>query len=399
MTRALSNPELISLAAGFVDQPTLPYEATKRAFEALWADEKTARQSLQYGSNDGYLPLRETLLARLSQYDGHTYDDVSVDQMMITSGSNQLLHLLSDSLIDPGDYVICSAPTYFVYMGILQDIGARAYGVEMDDNGMIPESLEAALEQLDAAGELHRVKAIYLVSYFDNPSAMTTSLERRHQIVDIAQRYSREHRIYVIEDAAYRELRFGVADIPSTFSCDEQHETVIYTATFSKSFSPGIRVGWGIFPRELQKTISNLKGNIDFGSPNFSQQLIYQMIQLDLFDDHIHSLQQNYARKCKAMVDAAEKYLRPIDGVDWFEPNGGLYLWLKLPEHIAAGGDGPLFDMAVSKGMLYVPGEYCFPEEGVGIKKNTIRISFGVQDSPEIERGVQLLAEAITELI
>jgi len=399
MTRALGNPKLISLAAGFVDQATLPVAEMRKAFDALWADPDEARQALQYGTTEGHRPLREKLLAHLQEGDGQTYQDVSIEQFVVTSGSNQQLHLIADTLLDPGDMVICTAPTYLVFMGVLEDVGAKAFGVDMDDAGMVPESLEAALEQLDAQGELGRVKAIYLVSYYDNPSGMTTSVERRQQIVEIAHRWSREQRIHIIEDAAYRELRFDGPDIPSTFSFDEDHETVIYTTTFSKPFAPGIRLGWGVFPKELIDAVTNLKGNIDFGSPNLNQHLLVKIMELGLYEPHIEMLRKNYARKKTAMVNAADKYLRPLSGMSWFEPHGGLYLWLTLPEHIAAGPDGRLFDLALEKGVLYVPGQYCFPELGAGVKKNTIRLSFGVQESDLIDKGVELLAEAIGELM
>ena len=401
MTRALGNENLISLAAGFIDNETMPIEVTQQAVAAMMADEQTAKLALQYGENQGHAPLREIILDRLRTADQKSYQDIELDQVIITPGSNQLLHLIANTLLDEQDIVMCASPTYFVFMCALEDLGAVSFGVKSDENGMVPESLDAALAKLQAEGELHRVKAIYLVSYFDNPAGMTTSPERRQQIVEIADRYSEiaGHRIFILEDAAYRELRFDNNDTNSVFSFDEQHESVIYAGTFSKSLSAGIRVGWGIFPKELADKISFLKGNLDFGAPHFSQMMVAKILEMDLYDSHVERIRQNYARKQKLMLDAADKHLQPIDGVTYHRANGGLYLWLTLPESIAAGDDGKLFDLCLERGLLYVPGEFCFPNQGEPIQKNTIRLSFGVLDGPPIEDGIKILADSIRELV
>ena len=264
---------------------------------------------------------------------------------------------------------------------------------------MIPEALEEQLQQLEAAGELDRVKAIYITSYYSNPSTATLSASRRPQVVELAQRYSRRHPIYVIDDAAYRDLRYEGTRRPVCAHSIPSGETVIMAQTFSKCFSPGIRVGYGILPEQLVEPVLSQKGNIDFGAPNFSQHLIWKVLERGVLRRTLShacapATRQNF-RPCSAQPTNIWRASREFRGV---EPTGGLYVWLKLPEHLAAGPSGPFLDASVAAGVLYVPGEYCFPSEGVPVRKNTIRLSFGVQTEAGIRRGIAALGQAIRDV-
>jgi 2-aminoadipate transaminase len=396
MRLALARPELISLAAGFVDQASLPVAEARAALEAVLGDVSDGRSALQYGTNAGYLPLRQAVLERLLAADGNCWKHrPTVDRVILTAGSNQLLHLVGEVLLDAGDIVLCAAPTYFVYLGLLNSVGARAVGVAIDDEGMIPEALAAELERRKRAGELPRVKAIYVTSYFENPSTVTLSLARRGQIVELAKRYSGPAPIYVIDDAAYRKLRYAGDDLPSLGSFDDDGTTVIVAETFSKSFSPGVRVGWGVLPAELVGAISNLKASIDFGSPNFNQHLMSAVLKRGLFEPHVATLRAAYRVKLEAMLGAMGEYLSGIPGLRWKRPSGGLYVWLELPDGMEAGPGGTLIEHALAEGVLYVPGEYCYPAEGEAGRKDRIRLSFGVQSAAQIRRGIEALAKAI----
>ena len=398
MHLALARGDLISLAAGFVDQATLPTEEVAEAVTRLMADPGLARRALQYGTTPGNPQLRSLVLDRLSRADGRTLSathGLTIDRVVMTAGSNQLLHLVGETLLDAGDIVLCASPSYFVFLGMLGNQGARAIGVATDEHGIIPEALEEELRRRDRAGELERVKAIYVTSYFDNPTSITLAADRRPKIVDIAKRWSRRGKIYVIEDAAYRPLRYEGDDLPSLFGYDEAADTVILAETFSKSFSPGIRVGWGFLPAELVEPLCAQKGNIDFGSPNFAQHLMAEVLEQGSFDEHVAKLRASYRTKRDAMLEAADEHLSPLEGVHWLRPGGGLYVWLQLPAEIDTGPAGPLFDRAVEEGMLYVPGEYCYPREGEPVRHNMIRLSFGVQTPEAIRQGVRALARAI----
>jgi 2-aminoadipate transaminase len=241
------------------------------------------------------------------------------------------------------------------------------------------------------------------VSYYDNPAAVTLSLERRPQIVEIAERFSRRvgHRIRVIEDAAYRELRYAGEDLPSLRAFDPQGDTVIVAQTFSKSFSPGIRVGWGFLPRDLVQPVCDVKGVVDFGSPNFAQHVMAQVLESGKYEPHVRTLRDAYHTKLNAMLKAADEHLASIPGVHYLRPTGGLYVWLTLPAHIDTSLRGPLFNLAMEEGMLYVPGEYCYPAgdlDGRSAPQNTIRLSFGVQSPERIALGMAALGRAIRRL-
>ncbi len=410
MARALAAPQLISLAAGFVDQHTLPVDETRQALDAILGDTTDAQAALQYGTTHGFAPLRDTIRQRHLEADGgdDSQPAIELDQVVLTAGSNQLLHIVSESLLDPGDIVLCASPTYFVYLGTLQNLGARAVGVAVDQQGIVPESLDETFRGLEADGQLPRVKAIYVVTYYDNPCGLTVPAQRREQIVEIAQRWSQRRNemiggenggpIYVIADDAYRQLRYAGDDVVSMRRFDPTGETVVQTGTFSKCYSPGVRVGWGILPKALVDPVHNQKGNLDFGSPNFAQHLMHQVLRQGLLEPHIERLRTGYQAKLTAMLDACTEHLSGIPGVHWIEPQGGLYVWLTLPEDVDTGPKGRLFDLALDEGMLYVPGQFCYPAEGMGVRHNTIRLSFGVQPAPRINEGIQKLAGAIARL-
>ena len=202
------------------------------------------------------------------------------------------------------------------------------------------------MRHFERRGELERVKAIYVTTYFDNPTSVTLSPARRAELVELAERWSRRSKIYLIEDAAYRALRYAGDDLPSLRSFDTTGETVIAAETFSKSFSPGIRVGWGILPPALVEPVASLKGNFDFGSPHFNQRLMAAVLDLGLLDEHIARLASGYQRKLAAMLAAADAFLSDIPGVHWHRPTGGLYVWLRA----ARGTGGDLWRAVVAGG-------------------------------------------------
>ena len=400
MAKTLAHPELISLAAGFVDTVGLPVETILAATNSVLSDNGRARSALQYGTTAGYLPLRQAILDRLVAADEQNAEQagLSTDRVVVTAGSNQLLHHVGEVLLDPGDIVLCAAPSYFVFLGIIESLGATTVGVEADDRGIIPEALDGALSALEREGNVGRVKAIYVTSYFDNPAGVSVSNDRRPELIDIVKRHSQDHKIYVIEDVAYRELRYRGRDLPSLHSFDMDGNTVIQAGTFSKSFSPGIRIGWGILPDELVAPVLAQKGHLDFGSANFNQALMAEVFDQGEFDPHVEQLRDRYRGKMSCALDAVDEHLSPIDGIECVPPDGGLYVWLQLPETIDTGLTGPLFDRAVAEGVLYVPGEVCYPREGVAVCKSSIRLSFGIQSCESIREGVAALARAIRSI-
>ena len=401
MQQGIENPDVLSLAAGFVDQQTLPIDATRQAFESLMADEERARSVLQYGTTTGSEELRNKLLEHLAELEGCDVSKLKIDasQLVITTGSQQLLALLGDILFDPGDICLVAAPTYFVFLSVLDGVGATAITVETDQDGMRTDALNEQLQQLERAGQLDRVKMIYLVSYYENPSGVSLAEERRAEVVEIANRWSKSHQIYVLEDAAYRELRYDGPVLPSVWGCDDDRETVVLTQTFSKSFAPGLRVGYGVLPKALVGPVCDCKGNRDFGSANLNQNILIHVFNQNLYHSHVDSLRESYKVKRDAMLNAADKYCTDIDGVEWLHPHGGLYVWMKTPETMPTGFESPLFQTAVhDEKVMFVPGELCYAGPIDDRPKNRMRLSYGVLTPEKIDDGIKRLANAIRSL-
>jgi 2-aminoadipate transaminase len=397
MKTALENPGLVSLAAGFVDQQSLPVEATGQAIAAILSDGVEGRRALQYGTTAGDLRFRARLidlLERSERVPSGTFRE-AVARTVITSGSQQLLYLIAEALLDPGDIVLVESPTYFVFLGVLETRGARVIGVETDEGGLRPDALDETLARLEAQGELERVKLIYTVAEHANPTGISLATDRRGPLVEVARRWSKRHRIFILEDAAYRGLSFGASEPPSVWRHDPEGETVIHARTFSKTFSPGLKTGYGILPESLLGPVLRIKGNHDFGSGHFSQQVLERILDEGLYQPHVEGLVAIYRRKRDVMLGALEEHLGGLDGVSWTHPQGGLFLWLTVPEELDTGPDGPLFNRCLSEGVLYVPGRYAYADEPSPVPRNHARICFGVPGELELQEGARRLAMAL----
>ncbi len=400
MTTALRRPDLISLAAGFVDGRTLPATETAELFKAILHDTPEGRTPLQYDTTAGSLDLRKALVEHLAALDGMSVDEfgASADDLVVTNGSQQLLYLINDVLLDPGDIVICGWPSYFVYTGALSTFGTQVRCVDMDDDGMIPEKLDALLAELAEAGDLPRVKIVYVVDYHQNPTGITLSAQRRPALLDIVKKYSTEHRILLLEDAAYRELGYAGDAPPSIRRFDEDGDTVALVQTFSKPFAPGVKTGYGLLPRDLLDAVLEQKGNQDFGTGHLDQCMLLAALRTGVYQQHVRELRAAYKAKCDALLAALDKYLGDFEPIEttWTRPTGGMYVWLSLPKRFNTGRDGRLFERAVEEGMLYVPGGYCYgPDPTRDVPTHQMRLSFGLAEIEQIDEGVARLARAV----
>lgn len=401
MYEAVTRPEVISLAAGLVDHESLPTDAVRECIETVLAADASGRAALQYGTTPGLAELREAMLAHLEGLDGLTRDDwrVTPDHVVVTTGSQQGLYLVTDALVDPGDIVITSAPSYFVYTHALASFGADVRTVPMDAGGMCVDALETLLAMLAATGELDRLKLIYCVSYFQNPTGISLAADRRARLVEMVQRYSRSHRIALVEDAAYRELRYDGADAPSLKSFDRDNDFVVLAATFSKPFSPGLKTGVLVLPDGLVAPVLWQKGNHDFGSQNFVQHVLLEALRSGAYERHVAQLRETYAAKRDVMLAALEAHLGELPQVSWVRPGGGLYVWLTLPRGQDAGPDSALWQRCLDEGVMYVPGVYCYsPGEDGAAPTNEIRLSFGVASTEQITEGIRRLGVALGAL-
>ncbi len=336
MQQAVENPNLISLAAGLVDPESLPAAEIREVVADLLGDSGTAQAALQYGTTHGYAPLREKILARAMSLDATKASTLGLDldDVVVTTGSQQLLYMIGELLLDPGDIVITEAPSYFVNHGTLTSLGARTLQVPMDDQGMDTAQLEDLLVRLEKTGELDRVKLIYTIDYFQNPTGLTLSIARRRHLMDLVRRFSKKQRIFVLEDAAYRELRFDGMDVPSLKSLDTDNAHVILAMTFSKPMAPGLKTGYGIMPSELVAPLLRFKGNHDFGSSNLAQHILDRLLANGAYERHVDHLREVYRDKRDTILDALTDEFAGADGVKWTEPEGGMYVWLtQRPSH------------------------------------------------------------------
>jgi 2-aminoadipate transaminase len=282
-----------------------------------------------------------------------------------------------------------------VYHSLLQSHGARVLTVPMDEHGMKMDALESLLQELQQRGELSRLKLIYTVDYFQNPTGLTFSADRRPKLVELARRFSTDHRILILEDAAYRELRYSGPDLPSVKRYDPKNEFVVYTSTFSKPCAPGLKTGYAIMPPDVMEALLHLKGSHDFGSCNLSQHIAARLMATGDYSRHLEKLQAVYRRKRDLMLEAFEKEFRDVPGASWTVPAGGLYVWLTL-KGIDTGPNGPLVPAALDAGVLYVPGEFGHvPDSEGNVPTNQCRICFGTATPDQIPEGVRRLREAV----
>ena len=398
MKMGLDRPNLISLAAGFIDHESLPVAETKMILSRLFRKGSRARAALQYGSTAGLLSLRSLTAARIQALDdaGRMQDP---GRVVISHGSQQLLYILTECLCDPGDIVLVEDPTYFVYLSIAQSHGVRCVGVPMRAEGLDVARLQSRLEALKKTGALTRVKMVVLISYFQNPTGRSASLENKAAILEVLRAFERSagHPIYLLEDAAYRELRFAGAEIPSALALDGADQRLLYLGTYSKPFATGIRAGFGIFPEPVLTAVLRLKANHDFGTSNLLQHLLTEAIESGIYDRHLRTLQKRYAAKERSL-DAA---LRLSFGAlaRWERPRGGLCFWVSLPKTVATGFQSDFFKKALAQNVLYLPGGLCYTrDDGKRPPQNELRISFGAATLPQLREGVRRLGSIAKKL-
>jgi 2-aminoadipate transaminase len=397
---ALRNPRLINLAAGLVDPLTLPVEECAAITHKLFSDGAAARAALQYDTTLGLADLRRELHAHIAQLEGVNTSHLGYtpDQILITTGSQQALYLVGDVLLDPGDLVIAANPSYFVYTGTLASLGANVMAVPMDEHGMNVDAVETLLATLEREGKLGRVKLIYCTSYFDNPTGLSLSIQRRQKLFHLAQSYSKRHRILIHEDAAYRELRYDGQAMPSIKSFDRDNQSVILSNTFSKPFAPGIKLGYSAMPDDLLHAVLQQKGNHDFGSANVSQYIALEAMRDGSYSKHAELLRRSYRPKRDAVLAALDRHIPKGRGITWTHPHGGLYVWLTLPETVDTSRGSRMFQSCVAAGVLYVPGDYCMsPDDQGHVPRNHLRLSFGQVAPDQIEPGIERLANVVAQ--
>lgn len=390
MKSALENPNLLSLAAGFTDNSTLPLAEFVAAAQSL-AARAGEPEYLQYGTAQGRPELRRMLATRLKYWEPTLVDNSIESRFMITNGSQQALYIAVQSLCNPGDIVLVDRPSYFAFLDVVSGLGARCRSLPFDSAGRLAESeLDAFLTELKCSGDAARVKAVYLVSYFSNPSGRSLAEADKAMLGRVLARH--DLIVPLLEDVAYRELFFDTPHSSrSGLTLPEwQGFPQVYFATLTKPFSTGAKVGYAYCTdgKWLAQMLA-IKGTHDFGTSNYAQALFEEIIRNGGFDTHLPKVRRGYKAKMLALHGAlVEGGLREL-GWTWDVPGGGMYLWLRAPAAINTGMDGEFCRACVEEGVLYVPGDLCFGDQP---ETHWIRASYGVLSPDQLRVAGQRLA-------
>ena len=387
MTAALENPRLLSLAAGFTDNATLPVETFGEAVAALTVP-GSSPEPLQYGTNQGRPRLRQLLAERLAREEGRSVDWADARRVLVTNGSQQALYLAMQVLGDPGDIVLVDRPSYFVFLEMLHGLGLEARSLPVAADGRLDlAALESALVRWRRAGDTARIKALYLIGYFSNPSGRSLDADEKRGLARVLAAAGIV--VPTIEDAAYRPMAFdGSAGALSVLALEEWTEFPrLYAGTLTKPFATGLKVGYGYCTDdEWLARMLHVKGHHDFGSANLNQAVLERVLGDGSFDRHLARIRPAYERKMQVLHTALVEGGLPARGWSWTQPRGGLYLWLRAPAGTDLGLDSVFYRACVAAGVLYVPGELCY---GDAPERNTARLTFGVLADAELREAAR----------
>lgn len=370
-----SRPEVVSFAGGMPNISELPLDVVGSIVQDVVA--KRGLAALQYSSGQGDPELREQIceVMRPAGISAHP-DDVTV-----TVGSQQALDLITRTFVDPGDVVLAEAPSYVTALGTFRAYEADVVHVEMDDDGLIPDRLRDAIASTLASGR--RIKFLYTIPSFHNPAGVTLTAERRREVLEIC----REYDVLIIEDDPYGLLGFD-GDVPRAMRADDA-ERVIYVGSFSKTFAPGIRVGWALAPHAVREKLVLAAENSVLCPPTFNQLAVSGYLATHDWRSQIKSFRETYRERCEAML-AALSDLMPADA-RWTHPTGGFYVWLTLPGELDTKA---MLPRAVTNRVAYVPGT-AFYADGFG--SHSMRLSFCYPTADRIREGVRRLAQVIEQ--
>ncbi len=368
---------IISFAGGLPAEEHFPVAAIGEAFDRVLA---AGNKALQYGLTEGFLPLRESICKWMAPK-GVT---ITPDDLLITTGSQQAIDLLTRIYIDPGDVILVEKPTYLSALQVFRSYGAELVSVETDEDGMVLEDLEAKLKQ-------YRPKLVYVIPTFSNPTGKAWSLERRKGVLELC----RASDALILEDDPYGELKFGDASVsyPSLFSLDRhpQRSCVVYTSTFSKTVAPALRTGWVMADPEVIRHMARAKQAADLHSSSLDQQALHQLIEHFDLAGHIEFVRKEYEARMRQMAELLSQQQWP--GVSWNEPKGGMFFWLTLPESVDTA---ELLKTAVDLGVAFVPGVSFFAD---GSGRNTMRLNFTHNDFEGTVAGMKRLNQAMESVL
>jgi len=371
-------PGVISFGGGLPDPSLFPIQDIIKITEEIL--EEKGYLALQYGPTQGEPEMLEALSNHMKEFG----EEAAPEQICITSSSQQGLDLLSLLFIDEGEPVLMELPSYIGAVQAFRRCGADMRGIPMDDDGIDLEHLKADLDKLKKKEKKPRF--IYTIPDFQNPSGITLSLERRKELIKIAQK----NEIPLIEDSPYRELSFTGKVLPSLWTLSGG-KGVIMLKTFSKTLFPGMRMGWIVAETPLIDKIEMIKQSVDLCTPSFTQLILAEFLRSGKMKQKIEEAIQCYKPKNEIMLAALEKYMP--EGVTWSKPTGGMFLWLRLPEKLDAK---EIFKLAIEHNVAYVIGR---PFHCTDAGKNTLRLNYSFPHLDQIEKGIAQLAKAIDSVL
>jgi 2-aminoadipate transaminase len=371
-------PEVISLAGGLPDTSTFPAEDLA-AITAKMAAEDTAR-ALQYGPTDGVAAVK-VCIAEVMAAEGTAVDP---DDVLVTTGGQQVIDLVCKTLVDPGDVIVAEGPTYPGAVPTFSAYQADVVQVPLDEDGMRVDELEATLDRLEAEGR--RPKFIYTVPNFHNPGGVTMSLPRRRRLVQVAH----ERELLVLEDNPYGLLRYEGDPLPTLHALDGGR-FVIYLGTFSKILAPGLRLGWAAAPGPVLDKLNLGKQGSDLCSSSFAQLFVVAYFRHARWQDYLESLKDLYRQRRDVMLDALAEHLPPE--ASWTRPQGGLFIWATLPDYLDTTD---LLARALSRNVAFVPGRAAFLDGRGG---SSMRLNFSGVDEDAIREGVRRIGLVVREQV
>ena len=373
---ALANrPEVLSFAGGMPAPELFPIDKVKAATDAV-LDEQ-GKIALQYSSTDGFKHFREQIAARMEAKNGIK---TSADNILITSGSQQGLDYSARVFVDPGDVIIIESPSYLGALNAFKACEPNFIAIPTDDDGMIMEELEKVLATTE------RVKMIYVIPDFQNPSGRTWPLERRQKFMEIINKYE----IPVVEDNPYGELRYEGENMPALKSMDTKG-LVIFLGTFSKILAPGYRLGWVCADGEILKKYNFMAQAAALQASTEAQLVVSKFIDMFDLDEHVNTIKDCYRKRRDVMIQTMEREFPPE--AKFTHPNGGLFAWVELPDYI---NTNEMAKICMERNVAYVPGDGFFPDEG---HNNCIRLNYSCMSEEKIEKGMTILGQVMKEEI
>jgi len=372
-------PEIISFAGGLPDPNAFPIDDVSEIVDVVLKRE--GKTALQYSPTEGDPKLKDELIAYHERENGLK---LSPDNILVTVASQQALDLVAKCFIDDGAPVIVGRPTYIGGLSAFNNYGANMIGVPLDDGGMRMDLLEQELTKLKDAGQ--RPRFIYVIPDFQNPAGLTMAEDRRHELIELARRFD----ALIVEDSPYRELRYAGESVRTIYALEGTGQ-VVGLHTFSKILFPGMRLGWVIGDEAVIQKLVTAKQATDLCTPAFTQAIVAEFMSRGLLGKVIENVKGIYSKKRAVMLDALEKYMPKMEGLAWTKPEGGLFLWVTLPESMNAD---ELFYDAVDHNVAFVIGSAF---DCTGLQKNTMRLNFSFPTEEEIIEGVKRLAGVIEE--